>query len=203
MPWGLAFLPGGDVLVTERPGRVRLLRGGVLQHAPVAIIDRMTRAHDEGGLLGIAAHPDFATNRQFFVYFTRGRGERTQNRVERWVLSADGAQRQLRARRLRGHPGARPYHDGGRLRFGPDGMLYVGTGDAREPSRSQDVTASPASCCASRPTARCPRTTPSRASPPSSSAAQHAGLRLARRADARTSPTTARAASCRPRRTTR
>ncbi len=136
VPWGLAFLPGGDMLVTERPGRVRLLRQGVLQPQPVATVP-ITRS-SEGGLLGIAAHPDFATNRQFYVYVTTDAGGRTENRVERWVLSPDGTSATFERVVFGGIPAA-TYHDGGRIRFGPDGMLYVGTGDARDPDLSQNL----------------------------------------------------------------
>jgi glucose/arabinose dehydrogenase len=135
VPWGLAFLPGGDVLVTERPGRVRLLRGGVLQPSPVALVQ--TASDGESGLLGIAAHPDFATNRQFYVYVTTEAGGRTENRVERWTLSEDRASATFDRVVFGGIPSA-VYHDGGRIRFGPDGMLYVGTGDARDPDLAQD-----------------------------------------------------------------
>jgi glucose/arabinose dehydrogenase len=136
VPWGIAWLPGGDALVTERPGRVRLLRGGALQPTPVATV-RITRAA-EGGLLGIAAHPDFATHRQFYLYVTTDAGGRDENRVERWTLSEDRTTATFDRVIFGGIPSA-TYHDGGRLRFGPDGMLYVGTGDARDPDRSQDV----------------------------------------------------------------
>ncbi|MCP3139628.1 PQQ-dependent sugar dehydrogenase [Pyxidicoccus xibeiensis] len=136
VPWGIAWLPGGDALVTERPGRVRLLKGGVLQPTPVATL-RTTRTA-EGGLLGIAAHPDFATTRQFYVYVTTDASGRDENRVERWTLSPDGATATFDRVIFGGIPSA-TYHDGGRIRFGADGMLYVGTGDARDPDRSQDV----------------------------------------------------------------
>ncbi|HEX8700177.1 MAG TPA: PQQ-dependent sugar dehydrogenase [Myxococcaceae bacterium] len=135
VPWGIAFLPGGDALVTERPGRVRLLRGGVLQPQPVATIPITSTA--EGGLLGIAAHPDFASNRQFYVYVTTDAGGRDENRVERWTLSEDRASATF-DRVIFGAIPSATYHDGGRLRFGPDGMLYVGTGDSRDPDLSQD-----------------------------------------------------------------
>jgi glucose/arabinose dehydrogenase len=137
VPWGLAFLPGGDALVTERPGRVRLLRGGVLQPTPVATV--RVAGSDESGLLGIAAHPDFATNRQFYLYVTTDAGGDVVNRVERWVLAENRASATFERVILDGIPSAK-YHDGGRLRFGPDGMLYVGTGDAREPENSQRLT---------------------------------------------------------------
>lgn len=135
VPWGIAFLPGGDALVTERPGRVRLLRAGVLQGQPVAQVHIANST--EGGLLGIAAHPDFASNRQFYVYVTTDAGGRTENRVERWVLSEDHTSATFERVIFDGIPTA-IYHDGGRLRFGPDGMLYVGTGDSRNPDLAQD-----------------------------------------------------------------
>jgi glucose/arabinose dehydrogenase len=66
-PWSLAFLPGGDMLLTERPGRVRLVRNGVLDPQPVAGVPTV-RAGGLGGLMDIALHPQFATNQ--FVYLT-------------------------------------------------------------------------------------------------------------------------------------
>ncbi|RKG63695.1 PQQ-dependent sugar dehydrogenase [Corallococcus sp. CA054B] len=142
VPWGVAFLPGGngDALITERPGRVRLLRGGQLQPGAVATLP--LTANGEGGLLGIAAHPDFATNRRFYLYVTTQADGKAQNRVERWTLSPDGTSATFERVIFGDIPSAK-YHDGGRLRFGPDGMLYVGTGDSRDPDLSQDV-ASPA-----------------------------------------------------------
>src|SRR5262245_13001974 len=68
VPWGIAFLPGGDWLITERPGRVRLFSGGALEAQPVATI--AIQAESEGGLLGIAVSPSFATDRFFYVYGT-------------------------------------------------------------------------------------------------------------------------------------
>jgi glucose/arabinose dehydrogenase len=134
-PWGLAFLPNGDWLVTERNGAVRLVRGGRLVEAPVATA--VTAPTSEGGLLGIALHPDFEATRLFFLYVTARQGGREVNRVERWRLAPDGTTAERERVLLDGIPAA-TYHDGGRLRVGPDGMLYVGTGDARAPARSQD-----------------------------------------------------------------
>lgn len=135
VPWGLAFLPGGDMLVTERPGRVRLIRAGQLQQAPVATVP--LHAGGEGGLLGIAAHPDFARNRLFYLYYTAAKDGAPVNRIERFQLSADGRSATAERILLDDIPAA-AFHNGGRLRVGPDGMLYAGTGDAREPRLSQD-----------------------------------------------------------------
>jgi aldose sugar dehydrogenase len=135
VPWGIAFLPNGDLLVTERPGRIRLVKGGVLQ--PTAVATVPLAAGGESGLLGIALHPGFAQNRFFFVYATVDAGGR-QNRIERWKLSDDSTSATFDGV-VRGGIAAAQFHDGGRLRIGPDGMLYAGTGDARSPDLSQDA----------------------------------------------------------------
>lgn len=133
VPWGLAFLPDGDVLVTERPGRVRLIRDRRLVPEPVATIV-VEDPGNEGGLLGIALHPDFPQVRDFFIY-TAGR----TNEVQRWTLAADGRSAQLARVILSGIPGA-DFHSGGRLKVGPDRLLYASTGDAKNAELAQDVT---------------------------------------------------------------
>ncbi len=138
VPWGIAFLPGGDALVTERPGRVRILRGGVLDPNPVTTVKVSVAEGAEGGLLGIAVDPRFAANRRFYVYATVDEGGAPVNQVLRYALAADGRSARLEKVLLDGVSGA-SFHDGGRIRFGPDGRLYVGTGDARKPERSRDV----------------------------------------------------------------
>jgi aldose sugar dehydrogenase len=133
VPWGLAFLPDGDVLVTERPGRVRLLRGGALEAAPVLTIPVASGGED--GLLGIAADPEFEANRRFYVYYSAS--DVRVNRVVRYVLAEDG--RSAREDHvLVGDIPAASVHDGGRIRFGPDGMLHVATGDAASSRSAQD-----------------------------------------------------------------
>lgn len=136
VPWGIAFLPNRDMLVTERPGRVRLVQSGKLVQKPVATID--VTGSGEDGLLGIATHPNFAENRLFYVYYTADRNGSQVNRVERWRLSENGLNASQDKIILDNIPVAQ-YHNGGRIRFGPDGMLYIGTGDARKPQSSQDV----------------------------------------------------------------
>jgi glucose/arabinose dehydrogenase len=135
VPWAIAFLSRDAFLVTERPGRIRLVERGVLVRAPVATIP--IGESSEGGLLGIALHPAFAQNRLLYVYVTRTHARGSENRVERWTLSPDHRSARLDRVILDGIAAAQ-FHDGGRIKFGPDGMLYVGTGDAKDPETSQD-----------------------------------------------------------------
>jgi glucose/arabinose dehydrogenase len=135
VPWGIVFLSDHDMLVTERPGRIRLVRDFTLAPVPVATLPIVDAA--EGGLLGIALHPEFAANRLFYVYLTAKTEGGPDNRVERWKLSEDHASATHDRVVFRGIPSAQ-YHDGGRIHFGPDGMLFVGTGDARSPDAAQD-----------------------------------------------------------------
>ena len=134
VPWSIGFLPDGDLLVTERPGRIRRVSGGRVS-APVATIDVGTSG--EAGLLGLAIAPDFVSTRHFYVYLTDSGGGALRNRIERWTLSANGESASRDRTILEGIPSAQ-FHDGGRLRFGPDGMLYAGTGDARDPALARD-----------------------------------------------------------------
>jgi glucose/arabinose dehydrogenase len=133
-PWDLAFLPGGDVLVTERPGRLRLVREGRLEPEPVAEVE--VAAHGEAGLLGVALHPSFTDRPFVYLYATDAAGR--ENRILRFRLTKGGPAgvRLADERVLLGGIPAAPVHNGGRLRFGPDRMLYATTGDAGTPARA-------------------------------------------------------------------
>ncbi len=138
VPWSIAFVPGSsarDMLVTERPGRIRLVRNGTLVPQPVATVPVSQK--DESGLLGLALHPRFAEERSLFVYYTAQKGGREVNRIQRYRLDESGTTARPEAIVLDDIPAAK-YHDGGRIRFGGDGMLYVGTGDSREPQLAAD-----------------------------------------------------------------
>lgn len=139
VPWAIAFLPGGDLLVTERPGRIRLVKDYMgspeLVEEPVA--DISTASSSEGGLLGMALHPQFESNRLLYIYVTVNEGNGPTNQVEQWLLSDDGTSA-TREKVIFNNIGASRNHNGGRILFGPDNMLYVGTGDASDPGTSQD-----------------------------------------------------------------
>ncbi|HLT30001.1 MAG TPA: PQQ-dependent sugar dehydrogenase [Myxococcaceae bacterium] len=135
VPWSLAWLPDGTMLLTERPGRLRRVSPeGVLDPEPVAVVPSL--ATGEGGLMGLALDPDFASNRRLYLYLTSNAGGQTRNRIERWTLSP-GWEARLDRVIVDDIPAATS-HDGGRLRFGEDGFLYAATGDARDPALSRD-----------------------------------------------------------------
>ncbi|MDO8510495.1 MAG: PQQ-dependent sugar dehydrogenase [bacterium] len=134
IPWDIAFLPDGSMLVTERGGNVLALEATGGQKT---VFNTEVEGGGEGGLLGIALHPNFADNRFVYLYMTRpASGGQTGNRVVRYryeneIFSFDKVI-------INGIPGA-IYHDGGRIAFGPNGMLYISTGDATEPRLAQDL----------------------------------------------------------------
>lgn len=129
VPWEIAFLPDGSALVTERPGRVRLLtRRGRLRREPVARV--RVSARGEGGLLGLAVDPAFRRNRHVYLYFTTSRGMRVARyRYRRGRLR--------RERTIVRGIAAGEIHDSGRIHFGPDDRLYIATGDAGRPELAQ------------------------------------------------------------------
>jgi glucose/arabinose dehydrogenase len=129
VPWGLAFLPDGAALVSERgTGRILSVRPGQAP-TPVATINGVS-ATGEAGLLGIAVSPTYAQDQWVYAYFTSA----SDNRLVRFRLSAPQTQNVV----FSGVPRAN-IHDGGRIAFGPDGMLYIATGDANVTANAQNL----------------------------------------------------------------
>jgi glucose/arabinose dehydrogenase len=129
-PWDIAFLPGGtDWLVSERSGRLRLVRNGTLVPAPVMTVD--TVQSGEGGLLGIALDPGFSQNSSFYVFLTAVSGASYVNRVQRYQLSADHTTATAGAVII-DNITWNSVHNGGRIKFGTDGDLYISTGEGSD-----------------------------------------------------------------------
>lgn len=134
IPWEIAFLPGGDLLVTERAGHLRRITpdGAVTEIAGI----EGAGIFGEGGLLGAAVHPKFDENGWIYLYQTTATEAGVRNRVSRYRLKGDALVGRMTI--IQDIPGA-SNHDGGRLAFGADGKLYVTTGDAGQPALAQDL----------------------------------------------------------------
>lgn len=139
-PWSIAFLPGGDVLVTERPGRLRIVRDGTLLDAPVQGVPEV-HAEGQGGLLDVVPHPDFASNRLLYISYSKPLpDDESTTAVIRGVFEND---RLTQVEELFEADSRGGGHYGSRLAFGPDGHLFFTVGDRQAPSRG-DLEAHPA-----------------------------------------------------------
>lgn len=134
IPWSLDFLPDGSIIFTECPGRIRLIDAeGNLRPEPLLEIREVVHS-GEGGLLGITLHPNFSENGFLYVYYTYQSGG-LANRVVRY--RKEGLELKDRTVIIENIP-ASSVHDGGRIKFGPDGFLYITTGDASVSNLAQD-----------------------------------------------------------------
>ncbi|MDD4858681.1 MAG: PQQ-dependent sugar dehydrogenase [Dehalococcoidales bacterium] len=137
VPWAIEFAPDGRIFVTERPGAIRIIKDNKLQPEPWLTLD--VARTGEGGLLGLALDPAFAQNHFVYVYHTyRAADGQLQNRLVRLRENTATGKGTVDRVLLDGIRGA-GNHDAGRLKFGPDGKLYVTTGDAAIPDLAQDT----------------------------------------------------------------
>ena len=128
-PWSMAWLPNGDMLVTERPGRLRVVRQGVLQPEPIAGMPRV-RYGGQGGLLDVVPHPDFASNRLLYLSYSKPSADGTQGTtaVIRGRLEGnrlEGVEEIFEARAW----STGEAHYGSRLAFDGDGYLFITVSD--------------------------------------------------------------------------
>ena len=137
-PSAMAFAPDGRLFVAEQGGTLRVVKNGAL--LPTPFVTLPVDPDGERGLLGVAFDPAFATNQFVYVYYT-ARTPITHNRVSRFTASGDVAQAGSERIILELDPlSTARNHNGGALHFGPDGKLYIATGDNARARNSQEFT---------------------------------------------------------------
>jgi len=135
IPWELIFLSSYKALVTERAGQIRLIEDGILQEKPYKIIDEVAHI-GEGGLMGMATHPNYSEQKYLYIMHTYQEDNNIFNRVTRYYDTDTTIEfDKVIVDRI---PGSR-VHNGGRIAFGPDGMLYITTGDTWQAEIAQDI----------------------------------------------------------------
>jgi len=160
IPWSLIFMPDGRALVSERAGRVRLIQNGKIQKTPYMTIDA---AHTgEAGLMGLALHPDFPAKPFIYAMHTYRKKDNLYNRVIRLIDSGNEARFDRII--MENIPGGK-FHNGGRIAFGADRMLYITTGETFESDIAQDITSLGGKILRITPEGNIPDDNPFRGSP--------------------------------------
>ena len=138
-PWSIAFLPNGDMLITEKVGRLRIVRGGTLDPTPIAGTPQVY-AMGQGGLLEVALHPQYAQNR--FIYLTYSKAGPGGNTTALMRARYDGGGALADAKDIFVADAWRDaaQHFGSRIAFGRDGKLYMTVGERNDRTRAQDTT---------------------------------------------------------------
>jgi len=141
VPWGVAFLPNGNVLITEREGPVRIVEDGILREDPIANAPEVV-VRNQGGMLDVTLHPNYEDNGWIYLSFAKpGPANGTVTSLERMRL--EGYEFVDREEIYTGNEFTeRGHHFGGRIAFDDDGYLYFTIGDRGEQDKSQDLTLS-------------------------------------------------------------
>ena len=134
IPWEILFLPDNSLLVTERPGNLVRIKPENKEKIKIEGVEHT----GEGGLLGAALHPGFPSNNWLYLYLTTRTDQGLINRVERYKFNLEKNSLAEKETIITNIPGA-SYHDGGRIAFGPDNLLYITTGDAGQTQLAQDI----------------------------------------------------------------
>lgn len=146
VPWSLVFTTPNRMLITERPGRVRVIENGILQEQPIRTFPEVLTTSEEG-LMGMTLDPNYEQNKHLYMCVAY---EKSQTDTTRTISgNTDGAVKVLRVTDtgtsleddtiiIDNIPAAR-FHAGCRVRFGPDGKLYISTGDATNKESAQDL----------------------------------------------------------------
>jgi glucose/arabinose dehydrogenase len=134
VPWSLDIASNGDIIFTERNGNVKLLREGIVH--TIHSIDVDHQRNRESGLLGITFSPDYPEDPRVYLYYTYRATDGIWNKVSFFTFRD---MQLFDENILLDHIPAGSFHDGGRIKFGPDGKLYVTTGDAGIGDLAQDL----------------------------------------------------------------
>ncbi|MDQ3008778.1 MAG: PQQ-dependent sugar dehydrogenase, partial [bacterium] len=137
VPWSIVFTSPTRILVTERPGKVRVIINGQLQPRAIKEFPE-TVSQSEEGLMGLTLHPQYATNRFVYISLAYQKNEAKVVKVLRFIDTGNSLENELLI--IDDIPAANN-HAGNRLHFGPDIKLYISTGDAQQPESAQDSTA--------------------------------------------------------------
>ena len=133
-PRSIDISKDGRIFVSEKRGSIRVVDNGTLLTEPVG--DIKAENIGDAGLLGLTLHPNFTQNHLFYVYYTYSNSTGLFNKV---LMLTESNNRIIDSKTILDGIPSDEYRDGGRIKFGPDGKLYVSTGDASNPELSQDL----------------------------------------------------------------
>jgi glucose/arabinose dehydrogenase len=137
-PWSLAFLPNGDILITERPGRLRIVRGGTLDPQPIAGTPEVF-AQGQGGLLEVALHPQFAQNQLIYLTYSKPGDKGTATTALARGKFDGKTLVDFKDILVTENWNTGGIHFGSKLAFGKDGMLYMTVGERNDRNRAQNT----------------------------------------------------------------